>query len=316
MTRVVSRLGSIVATLLLLSITVFSLQLLMPGDPASALAGEDRSPETLAAIRQRFGLNDPLLVQYFHWLGRALHGDLGMSMRFNVSIADLLQAKLPVTFQLALMALIIAVVAGVTAGIVAAVYEGTAADQALSLITVFGFSIPNFWLGILLIMVVSVQWGLLPASGYVSPFVDQLQSVTTLLMPAVVLASHLSAVLMRHTRSAMIEALNTDYVRTALAKGMPRWRIVLRHALRNALIPVITLGALEFGQLLGGSVLTEFVFTVPGIGKLIVDSVFNRDYPVVQGVVMCSGVIYVALSLLADFAYVALDPRIRRGAAP
>jgi peptide/nickel transport system permease protein len=163
-------------------------------------------------------------------------------------------------------------------------------------------------------MVVSVQWGLLPASGYVSPLVDPLQSLRTMLMPAAVLGSHLAAVLMRHTRSAMLEALGADYVRTALAKGMPRRRIVLRHALRNALVPVVTLGALEFGQLLGGSVLTEYVFTIPGVGKLLVDSVFNRDYPVVQGVVVCSGVIYIGLNLIADLAYVLLDPRTRHGA--
>jgi peptide/nickel transport system permease protein len=163
-------------------------------------------------------------------------------------------------------------------------------------------------------MVVSVQLKLLPASGYVPLFEDPLQSFRTMLMPAAVLGSHLAAVLMRHTRSAMLEALSADYVRTALAKGMPRRRIVLRHALRNALVPVVTLGALEFGQLLGGSVLTEYVFTIPGVGKLLVDSVFNRDYPVVQGVVICSGGIYVALNLIADLAYVLLDPRTRHGA--
>jgi peptide/nickel transport system permease protein len=314
MTRLLGRLGSILATLLLLSLVVFSLQLLLPGDPASILAGEDRSPETLAAIRARFGLDQPLPVQYVRWLANALAGDLGMSMRFNESVADLVVTKLPVTFQLATMALVFAVLIGVTMGVVAAVYEGTAIDSALNAVSLLGFSIPTFWLGILLIMLVSVQWGLLPASGYVSPLVDPMQSLRTMLMPAAVLGSHLATILMRHTRSAMIEALSSDYVRTAHAKGMPRRRIVLRHALRNALVPVVTLGALEFGQLLGGSVLTEFVFTIPGIGKLLVDSVFNRDYPVVQGVVLCSGAIYIALNLLADLAYVLLDPRTRRGA--
>jgi peptide/nickel transport system permease protein len=235
-------------------------------------------------------------------------------MRFNETVAGLLASKLPVTCQLAAMALVFATIFGVGAGTVAAVYEGSAVDHALSVINVVAFSIPSFWLGILLIMIVSVQWGLLPASGYVSPLVDPLQSFRTMLMPAAVLGSHLAAVLMRHTRSAMLEALGADYVRTALAKGMPRRRIVLRHALRNALVPVVTLGALEFGQLLGGSVLTEYVFTIPGVGKLLVDSVFNRDYPVVQGVVICSGVIYIALNLIADLAYVLLDPRTRHGA--
>jgi len=309
------RIGSILATLFLLSVIVFSLQLLLPGDPAAVLAGEDRSPETIASIRERFGLDQPLPVQYVRWLGNAMQGDLGMSMRFNQPVVALVLAKLPVTFQLATMALIIAILFGVTAGIFAAVYRGTAVDQTLTVLSVFSFSIPNFWLGILLIMVVSVQWGLLPPSGYVSPFIDPWQSFRTMLMPAFVLGSGLAAILMRHTRSAMIEALDTDYVRTAMAKGMPRRRIILRHALRNALAPVVTLGALEFGQLLGGSILTEYVFSVPGIGKLLVDSVYNRDYPVVQAVVLCSGAIYITLNLLADLAQAALDPRIRKGAA-
>lgn len=309
------RIGSIVVTLFLLSVIVFSLQLLLPGDPATVLAGEDRSPETIASIRERFGLDQPLPVQYVRWLGNAVQGDLGTSMRFNQPVVALVLSKLPVTFQLATMALVIAILLGVTAGIFAAVYQGTAVDQTLTVFSVMSFSIPNFWLGILLIMVVSVQWGLLPPSGYVSPFVDPWQSFRTMLMPAFVLGSGLAAILMRHTRSAMIEALNTDYVRTALAKGMPRRRIIMRHALRNALVPVVTLGALEFGQLLGGSILTEYVFSVPGIGKLLVDSVYNRDYPVVQAVVLCSGAIYIALNLLADVAQAALDPRVRKGAA-
>ena len=312
--RFLSRLGSIVATLFLLSVVVFCLQLLLPGDIASILAGEDRSPETLAAISQRFGLDQPIPVQYVRWLGNALHGDLGMSMRFNQPVSTLVLSKLPVTFQLATMALIFAILIGVTSGIIAAVYAGTAIDQTLGVFSILGFSIPNFWLGILLIMVVSVQWGLLPASGYVSPFVDPWQSFLTMVMPAFVLGSQLAAVLMRHTRSAMIEVLHSDFVRTAHAKGMPRWRIIIKHALRNALVPVVTLGALEFGQLLGGSVLTEWIFTIPGIGKLLVDAVFNRDYPIVQAVVLCSGAIYIGLNLLADLAYVFLDPRTRRGA--
>jgi peptide/nickel transport system permease protein len=314
--RFLGRIGSILATLFLLSVIVFCLQLLLPGDPATVLAGEDRSPETIAAIRERFGLDQPLPVQYVRWLGNAVQGDLGTSMRFNQPVVALVLSKLPVTFQLATMALVIAILFGVTAGVFAAVYRGSAIDQALTVTSVAAFSIPNFWLGILLIMVVSVQWGLLPPSGYVSPLIDPWQSFRTMIMPAFVLGTALAAILMRHTRSAMIEALNTDYVRTAFAKGIPRRRIIMRHALRNALVPVITLGALEFGQLLGGSILTEYVFSIPGIGKLLVDSVYNRDYPVVQAVVLCSGAIYIALNLLADLAQTMLDPRIRSGSAP
>jgi peptide/nickel transport system permease protein len=306
-----ARLLSILATLVILSMIVFGLQQLLPGDPALVLAGDDRSPETVAAIRARYHLDQPLIVQYGVWLGNLLQGDLGESMRLNLSVTELLAQKLPVTLQLAVMALLIAILIGVSAGVVAAIRPGSGMDQAVSLLGLIGLSIPSFWLGLLLIMLVSVKWGLLPASGYVSPFQDPLGNLAAMIMPAFVLGIGVAAVLMRHTRSAMIEVLRSDYVRTARAKGLPEGRIVVKHALRNALLPVITLGALQFGQLLGGSVLTEFIFSVPGIGKLIVDSVFNRDYPVVQGVVLCSAVTYIALNLLADLAYAWLDPRLR-----
>jgi peptide/nickel transport system permease protein len=313
--RLLNRAGSIVVTLFLLSIIIFGLQQLLPGDPAVILAGEDRTPETIQAIRLEYGLDKPVPVQYLHWIGHVLQGDLGHSMRLNASVASLILTKLPVTIQLACMALLFAIVFGVVGGTVAALKADTAVDHAVGVGSIVGLSIPNFWLGILLIMLFSVHWKLLPASGYVSPLVDPLQNLRTLLLPALVLGSGVSAILMRHTRSAMLEVLNSDYIRTARSKGLPLWRVVVKHALRNALIPVVTVGALEFGQLLGGSVLTEYVFSVPGIGKLIVDSVFNRDYAVVQAVVLCSAIFYIALNLLADLAYMLLDPRVRRGAA-
>ncbi len=305
------RLLGILCTLWIVSIVVFGLQHLLPGDPAVVLAGEDRSPETVAAIRERWKLDEPVVVQYGYWLARVVQGDLGESMRLNMSVAALLAEKLPVTLQLATMALLLAVAMGVTGGILAAARPDSWIDQLANFAGLIGLSIPNFWLGILLIMLVSVQWGLLPASGYVSPFVDPIGNLKAMIMPAFVLATGVAAVLMRHTRSAMLEVLGANYVRTARAKGLAEYRVLLGHALRNAMLPVITLGALEFGQLLGGSVLTEFVFTVPGIGKLIVDSVFNRDYAVVQGVVLCSAATYIVLNLLADIAYAWLDPRLR-----
>ena len=309
----IARVFSIAVTLLLLSVIVFSLQQLLPGDPAVVLAGEDRSPETIAAITELYGLDRPLPVQYVTWLGNLLQGDLGVSMRLNQPVLGLILEKLPVTIQLALMALIVGMVVGIPAGIIAAVHAGTPVDSALSVMGIVGLSIPNFWLGIIFIMIFSVQLGWLPASGYVSPFVDPIGSLRAMLMPSIVLGTAVAGVLMRHTRSAMIEVLSADFIRTAKAKGLSGYVIIVRHALRNALVPVFTLGALEFGQLLGGSVLTEFVFTVPGIGKLIVDSVFNRDYAVVQAIVLCSGAIYIILNLLADIAQRALDPRSSRG---
>ena len=314
--RVLQRVASILVTLFLLSILVFALQQLLPGDPAVILAGEDRSPETIAAITAKYGLDRPVPIQYLHWIGNVLVGDLGQSMRLNQTVSELILTKLPVTIQLATMALFFAIIIGVSAGVIAALYANTVVDHIAGLVGILGLSIPNFWLGILLIMLVAVHWQWLPASGYVSPFEDPLQSLRTLLLPSLVLGTHVAAVLMRHTRSAMLEVLNADYIRTARAKGMRRRHIIFRHALRNALVPVVTIGALEFGQLLGGSVLTEFVFSVPGIGKLIVDSVFNRDFAVVQAVVLVTGMFYILLNLLADAAHLLLDPRTRHGGRP
>jgi peptide/nickel transport system permease protein len=213
--------------------------------------------------------------------------------------------------QLALMAIIFAVAIGIPAGVVAAVKKGTAWDYAANVFALWGISTPNFWLGIMLIFLFSVQLGWLPASGYVPLFEDWRQSLASTIMPAFVLGNAIAAILMRHTRNAMLQVLESDYVRTARAKGLFERRIILRHALRNALTPVITLGALEFGTLLSGAVLTEQIFAIPGFGKLIVDAVFNRDYAVVQGVVLVTATMFIALNLLADIAYHLVNPRLR-----
>ena len=305
------RLAQILPTLVLVSIMVFCLQQLMPGDPALVLAGEERDPAVLEQIRAELWLDRPLVIQYFHWIGNVLQGDLGFSWRIRQPVLQLVVTKLPVTAQLATMAFIISVSIGVPMGILSAVKKGTVWDYAANGIGLAGLSTPNFWLGIMLILVVSVQLGWLPPSGYVPLSEDWRQSLATTIMPAFVLGNGLAAVLMRHTRSAMLSALEQDYVRTARAKGLLEMRVVLRHALRNALVPVVTLGALELGTLLSGAVLTEQVFSIPGFGKLIVDAVFNRDYPVVQGVVLVTATVYIALNLLADIAYVFLNPRLR-----
>lgn len=300
-----------IPTIFVISVFVFLLQKMLPGDPVLALAGEERDPETLAALRDLYRLNDPLLVQYAHWVGNALRGDLGISLRTNQPVTDLMLAKLPVTFQLAVMALIFAVGIGIPMGILSAVRKGTWLDYIANFVALSGLSIPNFWLGILLILLVSVNLGWLPASGYMAFSVDPVRSIETMLMPAFVLGTALAAALMRHTRSAMLTVLKSDYVRTARAKGL-RERIVIRkHALRNALVPVVTVSALLFGELLAGAVLTEQIFSIPGFGKLIVDAVFNRDYAVVQGVVLVTSIGFIFMNILADTLYIVLNPRLR-----
>jgi len=308
----VRRLATVVPTLFVVSMLVFGLQLLLPGDPATVMAGEERDEEVLAQIRARYGLDKPIPVQYANWLWNVLHGDLGESMRLTKPVAELVLDKLPVTLQLGGMAFLIACAIGIPMGIVSAVKKDTAWDYAANAVALWGLSTPNFWLGILLILLVSVELGWLPPSGYVSPFEDWRQSLATTIMPAFVLGNSIAAVLMRHTRAAMLQALNQDYVRTARAKGLAESVVVNKHALRNALVPVVTLGALELGALFSGAVLTEQVFTIPGFGKLVVDAVFNRDYMVVQGVVLVTATAYVTLNLLADIAYFLINPRLRQ----
>ncbi len=305
------RLATIIPTLLFVTILVFGLQQLLPGDPAAALAGEDQDPHVIAYLHAKMHLDAPLPVRYGYWLRDLLHGDFGQSMRIQQPVLSLILEKLPVTAELATLAILIAVVIGVGAGIVSAVKKDTVWDYAANFLALWGLSTPNFWLGIMLILLVSVQLGWLPASGYVSPVTDLRANLAAMIMPAFVLGNSYAAVLMRHTRSAMLQTLSADYVRTARAKGLEERVVVLRHALRNALIPVITLGALGFGELLGGTVLTESVFTIPGFGKLIVDAVFNRDYAVVQGVVLFTATAYITLNLLADFGYFLVNPRMR-----
>ena len=305
------RLLQVLPTLFVVSVLIFLLQQLLPGDPALVMAGEEKDPAVIQQIREQYRLDQPLPVQYLYWIGGVLHGDLGESMRIKQPVSELILEKLPVTLQLATMAMAFALLIGIPAGVLSAVKKGTAWDVGANVFALWGLSTPNFWLGIMLIFLFSVQLGWLPASGFVSPFEDLGQSLATTVMPAFVLGNAIAAVLMRHMRSAMLQAMSADYVRTARAKGLRETAVVLRHALRNALTPVITLGALEFGTLLSGAVLTEQVFSIPGFGKLIVDAVFNRDYAVVQGVVLVTATVYILLNLLADVLYVLVNPRLR-----
>ncbi|HWK72545.1 ABC transporter permease [Pollutimonas sp. M17] len=300
-----------IPTLILVSIVIFGLQKILPGDPVLAMAGEERDPAVLDFLREKYRLNDPLPVQYVAWIKEVGQGNLGVSLRTDIPVTTLVSQKLPVTIQLAIMAMFFAILVGIPLGILAAVRKGTRVEFGANLFALSGMSIPNFWLGIILIMIVSVQFRLLPASGYVPPGRDFWLSMKTMLMPALVLSTAIAAYLMRHTRSAMLEALSADYVRTARAKGASERIVVLRHALRNALMPIVTLVTILFGELLAGAVLTEQIFGIPGFGKLLVDAVFNRDYAVVQGVVLCIAVGFIVLTLLADVLYILINPRLR-----
>jgi peptide/nickel transport system permease protein len=303
-------------TLLLISLIVFTGVRMIPGDPARVLAGTDADAAGLEEIREKYGLNAPLPLQYVRWLGLAVRGDLGESIRTRSPVAGTVAIKLPITVELTCLSLLVALAIAIPAGVVAAVRRNTVWDVLASGVSLCGVSVPNFWLGIMLILLVSVRFGWLPASGFVPLGEDPIGNLKRMLMPALVLGTGLAAVLMRQTRNAMIEVLSADYVRTARAKGLAQRAVVVRHALRNGLIPVVTILGLQMGALMGGAVVTEQIFVLPGFGRLIVEAVFTRDYPVVQGVVLITASSYVLINLLVDVSYTVLNPRIRiRGTA-
>src|SRR6185503_16861290 len=303
-------------TLLVISAVVFVGVRMIPGDPARVLAGTDADAAGLEEIREKYGLNAPLPLQYARWLGLALRGDLGESIRTRQSVTSTVARKLPITLELACLSLLVALVIAIPAGVIAAVRRNTPWDLLASGVSLCGVSVPHFWLGIMLILLVSVRLGWLPASGFVPLIEDPVAKVKRMVMPALVLGSGLAAVLMRQTRNAMIEVLSADYVRTARAKGLAQAAVVVRHALRNGLIPVVTILGLQMGALMSGAVVTEQIFVLPGFGRLIVEAVFTRDYPVVQGVVLITASSYVLINLLVDLSYTVLNPRIRvRGTA-
>jgi peptide/nickel transport system permease protein len=300
-----------VITLFLISLIVFTGVRLIPGDPARVLAGTDADEAGLEEIREKYGLKDPIPLQYARWIGLTLRGDLGESIRTRESVVRIVAVKLPITLQLAGYALVVALLIAIPAGVLAAVRRNTVWDYLASGVSLCGVSVPNFWLGIMLILLVSVRLGWLPASGFVPLAQDPVGNTQRMIMPAFVLGAALAAVLMRQTRNSMIEVLSADYIRTARSKGLPPRAVVLRHAIRNGLIPVITIFGLQLGALISGAVVTEQIFVVPGFGRLIVEAVFTRDYPLVQGVVLITASAYVVINLLVDLAYSLVNPRIR-----
>ena len=305
-----------VVTLAVISLVVFTGVRLIPGDPARVLAGTDADEAGLDEIREKYGLNDPIPVQYLRWVGLALRGDLGESIRTREAVARTVAMKLPITLELACLSLLVALALALPAGVFAALRRNTVWDVLANGVSLCGLSVPNFWLGIMLILLLSVRLGWLPASGFVPLLEDPLGNLRRMLMPAFVLGTGLAAVLMRQTRNSMLEVLSADYIRTAYSKGLRQRAVVLRHAIRNGLIPVVTVLGLQMGALMSGAVVTEQIFVVPGFGRLIVEAVFTRDYPLVQGVVLITASAYVLVNFLVDLSYSLLNPRIRiRGTA-
>jgi len=299
----VRRLLLTIPVLLGVATLVFSLIHLVPGDPAQAMLGDGAAPQDIAELRTSLGLDRPLLEQYVTFLRHALGGDLGRSFRTGQPVTTMIVERVPATAELAVAAMLVAILIAIPLGVVAAVWRGTAADYGAMTFALAGVSIPNFWLGPLLAIVFAVELGWLPVSGRGTP--------QHLILPAVSLGAALAAILARMTRASMLEELREQYVLAARARGVPRLRAIVRHAFRNSLIPVVTLVGLQFGAVLTGAVITETIFAWPGIGRLLIQSIGFRDYPLVQGCILLIAVTYVAVNLLTDLVYGVLDPRIR-----
>lgn len=308
---VVIRIVSLLPILVGISVVTFSLIRMIPGDPVIALLGMEADETALQALRSQLALDRPLVIQYFAWASRILTGDFGRSIQGGRDVLSMLLGALGPTALLSLAALAVSLLISIPAGIVAATQRNTLADYSASFIALCGLSMPSFWLGILLIMGLSIAVPIFPASGYVSPAEDPAAFFRHLVLPAITLGAALAAATMRMTRATMLEVLRADYVRTARAKGLTERDVVWNHGLSNARIPIVTLLGIQLGQLLGGVVITETVFSWPGIGKLTVDAIFARDYPVVQGAVLITATLFVLINLATDLIYTAIDPRVR-----
>jgi peptide/nickel transport system permease protein len=311
----VRRVAISIVTLFVISLIVFTGVRMIPGDPARVMGGTDADAAGLAEIRQKYGLDDPIPLQYLRWIGLALRGDLGESIRTRESVVWTVARKLPITIELAGLSLLIALAIAIPAGVFSAARRNTVWDLLANAVSLCCLSVPSFWLGIMLILVFAIILGWLPASGYVSPLEDPVGNLQRMVLPALVLGGQFAAILMRQTRSAMLESLGADYVRTARAKGLSERQVVFGHALRNSWITVLTLLGLRLGLLISGAVITEQVFVIPGFGRLVVEAVFTRDYPIIQGVALVSATAYILANLGVDLMYSVANPRIRLAGA-
>lgn len=312
MTRfVLTKIFHAIITFVLSGIVIFFGVRMLPGDPALAMAGEEATPERLEAIRSGLGLDQPVLVQFVKFLGSIVTGDLGDSTRTGIPVTEMIATTLPVTLWLALYAIVVAVIVGIALGMIAERFRGKWPELGSNFIALLGLSVPNFWLGLLAILGLAVGLGWFPASGYVDVVSDPLRGLYYLTLPAVILGTSLAAVITRQTRASMIESMGTDYVRMARAKGLSRPRVLFRYGLRNSLIVLVTIIGLQLGGLISGAVVTERIFALPGLGKLTLDAVFSRDYPVIQAVVLVITASYILINLAVDILYSVINPQIR-----
>lgn len=293
------------------TIIVFALTNLLPGDPTVTILGEQASPEQRAAVRVEYGLDQPAPVRYVTWLARVAQGDFGRSLRTREDVGKMLAARIPVTLELGFLSILIAVVIGMPAGILAARFRGSLIDVAASFVAMSSVAVPYFWTGVLLIMLFSLKLGWLPPSGHVRFLDDPGGNLRLMVMPALTIGTAFAALVMRQTRASMLQVLSMDYIRTARAKGLSERLVLVRHALRNALIPIVTVIGLQIGALLGGAVVTETVFALPGLGRMLVDGIFQRDFPVIQGAILFIVIAVFAVNLLTDLLYRAFDPRVK-----
>lgn len=308
---ILRRLVHLLPVLLITSFLVFAMLLLLPGDPTFALLGEQASQADRLLLRQKLGLDQPIPLQYLHWMGSTLTGDLGRSLRTQEPVAEMLATRIPVTLELTLLAIGLSIVIGLPAGIVAALWRNSWLDVTASMVGMAGIAMPYFWMGILLIMLFSLTLGWLPPSGYVPFTVDPLANLKLMILPSLTVGSAMTALVMRQTRTSMLQVLSQDYVRTARAKGASEASVVLGHALRNALIPVVTVVGLQTGALVSGAVVTETIFSLPGLGRMVVEGIFERDFAPVQAAILVIVLGVLLVNLLTDLSYAALDKRIK-----
>ena len=316
-TYIIRRLLLMIPVLFLVTVGIFVIIRLSPGDPALTYAGEDKNPATIAALRVQLGLDQPVPIQYAVWLSRAVRGDLGRSFQTNQRVIEAIGERIPVTFELGLVALLISVSVALVVGIVSAVRRNSAVDLLTTSVTLAGVSFPNFYLGLLLILLFAyvVPGHIFPPGGYVPFAQDPLENLRRMVLPAVTVATASLAVNLRQVRSSLLDVFGQDYIRTARAKGLPERVVVTRHALKNALIPVVTIIGIQIGAIIEGAIITETIFFIPGIGRLAVQAIPSQDYPIVQGVVLVSALSFMLSTLAVDILYAFLDPRISFGAA-